>query len=110
MQELIGVIARHGERVDRDPERIEKTVLIPFCYRAAPEREQFLLNIVANMRQTTPEAARRQAIVGGKDECLETIARYVAAGVTHFIFMLILPQLDEVQEFAEEVAPAARAG
>jgi F420-dependent oxidoreductase-like protein len=110
MQELIAVIARHGERVDRDPARIEKTVLIPFCYRAAPEREQFLLNIVANMRQTTPEAARRQAIVGGKDECLETIARYVAAGVTHFIFMLIMPQLDEVQAFAEEVAPAARAG
>jgi len=110
MQELIAVIARHGERVDRDPAKIEKTVLIPFSYRAAPEREQFLLNIVANMRQTTPEAARRQAIVGGKDECLETIARYVAAGVTHFIFMLIMPQLDEVQAFAEEVAPAARAG
>jgi F420-dependent oxidoreductase-like protein len=110
MQELIGVIARHGERVDRDPERIEKTVLIPFCYRAAPEREQFLLNIVANMRQTTPEAARRQAIVGGKDECLDTVRRYVAAGVTHFIFMLIMPQLDEIQAFAEEVAPAARAG
>jgi alkanesulfonate monooxygenase SsuD/methylene tetrahydromethanopterin reductase-like flavin-dependent oxidoreductase (luciferase family) len=110
MKQLIDVIVRHGERVDRDPGRIEKTVLIPFCYRAAPEREQFILKIVAGMRQTTPEIARRQAIVGGKDECLATVARYVAAGVTHFIFMLIMPQIDELQAFAEEVAPAARAG
>jgi len=111
MKQLIDVIARHGERVDRDPSRIEKTVLIPFCYRAAPERERFVCNLVAGMRQTTPELARRQAMIGGKDECLETVARYGAAGVTHFIFMLFAPlQLDEVQAFAEEVAPAARGG
>jgi alkanesulfonate monooxygenase SsuD/methylene tetrahydromethanopterin reductase-like flavin-dependent oxidoreductase (luciferase family) len=63
------------------------------------------------MWQTTPEVARRQGMIGGREECLETIARYRAAGVTHFIFMLFTPYFpDEVQGFVEEVAPAARRG
>jgi len=37
------------------------------------------------------------------------VARYVEAGVTHFIFMSFVPFfVDEMQVFAEEVAPAAR--
>src|SRR5215470_10942448 len=39
MRDLIGVIRRHGDRVGRDPERIEKTVLMPLCYRAPRPRE-----------------------------------------------------------------------
>ncbi len=110
MKALIDTIARHGDRVGRDTGRIEKTVMLPLCYRAAPEREQFVCNLLAGMRQTTPELARRQGMIGGKQECLDTIERYVGAGVTHFIFMLFAPFFpDEVQAFAEEVAPAARA-
>jgi alkanesulfonate monooxygenase SsuD/methylene tetrahydromethanopterin reductase-like flavin-dependent oxidoreductase (luciferase family) len=48
-------------------------------------------------------------MIGTKQECLDTVERYVAAGVTHFIFMTFQPyQLDEMQAFAEEVAPVAR--
>ena len=107
--ELIDVIRRHGDRVGRDSERIEKTVMLPLCYKAAPEREQFVCQLMARLRQTTPEEARSQIMIGGKEECLDTIARYRRAGVTHFIFMLFVPYfVDEIQAFAEEVAPAAR--
>ena len=109
MRELGQVIARHGEAVRRDTGRIEKTVTMPLCYRAAPEREQFVCHLVARMRQTTPELARREAMIGDKQECLDTVGRYVGAGVTHFIFMLFAPLfVDEIQAFAEEVIPAAR--
>jgi F420-dependent oxidoreductase-like protein len=109
MRGLIEVIRRHGEALGRDPERIEKTVMLPLCYRAPREREEFMCRLVAGMRQTTPEAARAQIMIGDRDECLETIGRYRAAGVTHFIFMLFTPFFeDEIQAFAEDVAPAAR--
>jgi F420-dependent oxidoreductase-like protein len=109
MRELGQVIARHGERVRRDTGRIEKTVTMPLCYRAAPEREQFVCHLMARMRQTTPELARRETMIGNKQECLDTVGRYVEAGVTHFIFMLFAPLfVDEIQAFAEEVIPAAR--
>jgi alkanesulfonate monooxygenase SsuD/methylene tetrahydromethanopterin reductase-like flavin-dependent oxidoreductase (luciferase family) len=53
--------------------------------------------------------ARRQMMIGARDECLDKVAEYVRAGVTHFIFMLMAPYpLDEIRAFAEEVAPAAR--
>jgi alkanesulfonate monooxygenase SsuD/methylene tetrahydromethanopterin reductase-like flavin-dependent oxidoreductase (luciferase family) len=83
--------------------------MLPLCYRAAPEREQFMCHLVANMRQTSPELARGQIMIGGKEECLDTVARYRTAGVTHFIFMIFAPYFaDEIQAFAEEVMPAAR--
>ena len=42
-------------------------------------------------------------------ECLDKVAAYEAAGVTHFIFMLIAPfDRDQIQGFAEEVIPAVR--
>ncbi len=111
MAALGDVIRRHADAADRDADKIEKTVMIPLCYRAAPEREAFMCQLMANMRQTTPEAARAQVMIGGKDECLETVARYRRAGVTHFIFMTFAPYfVDEIQAFAEEVIPAARRG
>jgi len=109
MREHIDRIRRHCDAVKRDPASIEKSVLIPLCYRAAPDRQQFVCQLIANMRQTTPEAARKQIMIGDKQECLDTIARYAEVGVTHFIFMTFTPYfLDEIQGFAEEVIPAVR--
>lgn len=106
----IDVIDRHGERVGRDTSAIEHTVMMPLCYRAPKEREAFVQQLMASMRQTTPEAARESIMIGDKDECLETVARYGKAGVTHFIFMTFAPyNVDEIQAFAEEVLPAVRA-
>ena len=109
MRQLIDVIRRHGEAVDRDTEQIEKTVMIPLCYRAPAERQQFMCELIASMRQTTPEDARGQIMIGDKQECLDCVERYVSAGVTHFIFMTFAPYMpDEIQAFAEEVIPAVR--
>jgi len=109
MAHLLGVIARHGETVRRDTSAIENTVLIPLAYKAAPEREAFVCNIVAGMRGVSPEQARASIMIGDKQECLDTVERYHKAGVTHFIFMLFGPvQLDEIQAFADDVIPAAR--
>ncbi len=111
MRALIDVIARHGDDVGRDTGVIEKSIILPLCYRAAPEREQFMCNLVASMRQTTPELARRQIMIGGSAECLETVERYAKADVTHFIFMTFAPYfVDEIQAFAEEVMSKVRAG
>jgi len=109
MRHLVEVIGRHGEAARRDPGAIEKTVMLPLCYRAAPERQEFVSRLIANMRQTTPEEARAQIMIGEKAECLDTIERYLQAGVTHFICMTFTPYfLDEIQAFAEEVIPAVR--
>jgi alkanesulfonate monooxygenase SsuD/methylene tetrahydromethanopterin reductase-like flavin-dependent oxidoreductase (luciferase family) len=108
MAQKIEVIRRHGEAVGRDPERIEKTVMMPLCYRN-PEREQFVQGLIAGLRQTTPEQARKQIMIGDKQECLDTVERYRRAGVTHFIFMTFAPyNVDELQAFAEDVVPAVR--
>jgi len=109
MKHLIGVIERHCAAIGRDPSTIEKTVLMPLCYRAPKEREDFVTNLVARMENGTPEAARKRIMIGGKEECADTIERYSKVGVTHFIFMTFVPyNEDEIQRFAEEVMPEAR--
>lgn len=109
MREYIEIIDRHGEALKRDTTAIEKTVMMPLCYKADAEREQFVCQLMAGMRQLSPEAARKLVMIGDKQECLDTVERYSKAGVTHFIFMTFAPyHLDEIQAFAEEVIPAAR--
>ena len=109
LRELIDVIKRHGDSVGRDTEQIEKTVMLPLCYKAAPPRQEFMCNLIAGMGQTTPELARKRIMIGDQQECLDTIERYTKAGVTHFIFMTFAPFfLDEIQGFAEEVIPSVR--
>jgi F420-dependent oxidoreductase-like protein len=109
MARLIGVINRHGDTVGRDTDEIEKSVMIALCYRAPKERETAVTQLIAMMGQTTPEQARLQAMIGGRDECMQTIERYTKAGVTHFIFMAMTPYFPEdIQRFAEEVIPAFR--
>jgi F420-dependent oxidoreductase-like protein len=109
MRHLIEVIARHCEAVGRDPDAIEKTVMIPFAYRFDADRQQFVCNLVARMRNVSPEAARPGIMIGSADECLATVERFRAVGVTHFIFMLFPPfPMDELQAFAADVMPAVR--
>lgn len=109
MAELIDVLRRHGDEVRRDVDVIEKSVLMPLCYRGARDQEDLICQLFAPLRNTTPEEVRKDIMVGGKQECLDRIGRFVAVGVTHFIFMLFTPyQLDQVEAFADEVIPAAR--
>ncbi len=108
MAKKIAIIHRHADALGRDADRIEKTVMMPLCYRNK-DREGFVQGLIAAMRQTTPEEARGQIMIGEKQECLDTVKRYRRAGVTHFIFMTFAPyNVDEMQAFAEEVIPAMR--
>jgi len=109
MREYIEIIERHGEALKRDTTAIEKTVMMPLCYKADAGREQFVCQLMAGMRQLSPEAARKLVMIGDRQECLDTVERYSRVGVTHFIFMTFAPYyLDEIQAFAEEVIPAVR--
>jgi alkanesulfonate monooxygenase SsuD/methylene tetrahydromethanopterin reductase-like flavin-dependent oxidoreductase (luciferase family) len=110
MKRLIDVIERHGDAVGRNTDEIEKTIMMPLCYKASKERERLISGGVASMARITPEQARDRIMIGGKDECLDKIAQYAEVGVTHFIFSLRWPILveQEFQAFAEEVIPAVR--
>jgi F420-dependent oxidoreductase-like protein len=111
MKRLIEIIERHGDTVGRNTDEIEKTIMMPLCYKAPRAREQMIAGTVAAMAQATPDEVRDRIMIGGKDECLDKIAEYRMAGVTHFIFSLRWPILveDEFQAFAEDVMPHARA-
>ena len=52
--------------------------MLPLCYKAAPPRQEFMCNLIANMGQTTPEAARKRIMIGDQQECLDTIERYTS--------------------------------
>jgi F420-dependent oxidoreductase-like protein len=107
--DLIATIQRHGDKVRRDTSAIEKTVMMPLCYTEDKERQNAIAGLLAAIRQTTPEDARRMGMIGGKQECLDAIAAFRKAGITHFIFMSFTPyNVDEIQAFSEEVMPAAR--
>jgi F420-dependent oxidoreductase-like protein len=108
MKRLIGVIERHGDTVGRNTDEIEKTIMLPLCYKASRDREQLIAGTVASTAHITPEQARDRIMIGGKDECLDLVEQYRKVGVTHFIFSLRWPILiaDEFQAFAEEVIPS----
>jgi alkanesulfonate monooxygenase SsuD/methylene tetrahydromethanopterin reductase-like flavin-dependent oxidoreductase (luciferase family) len=111
MQHLIDVMRGHGDRVGRDVDAIEKTIAIPFCYRASREQEDADIRFAAALGRTSPDEARKQMIIGGKDECLDTIERYARCGVTHFILIAARSfASEEVSRFADEVVGAVRKG
>ena len=110
MRDLIEVIQRHGDAVGRDTGEIEKTVMLPLCYSENSDRQEMMQNLYAAVRETSPEEARKSIMIGGKQECIDTVGKYADVGVTHFIFMTFAPYFtDEIQAFAEQVAPAVRA-
>jgi F420-dependent oxidoreductase-like protein len=107
--EMVGIIEQHCNKVDRDPAKIEKTVMMPLCYTDDEATQDFVCDLLVGAYGISKEEARAQSMIGGKDECLEKTREFVDAGCTHFIFMLIPPYPhDQLQAFIEEVAPVAR--
>jgi F420-dependent oxidoreductase-like protein len=114
---LLKIVAKYAdlwnsggcEAIGRDSAEIEKTVITSLCYRGGAEHEKEAVARAAAMSRGTPEEARRSVMIGSVDECLETIDRYGKAGVTHFIFSMTPPYLEDgIQAFAEEVIPKVR--
>ena len=95
------MIERHGDKVGRDTDRIEKTIMMGTVLRSAEAARGCDHATLGAMSGTDPEQARKQMMIGSRDECLETIDRYIKVGVTHFIFTMTAPFfMDEVQRFA----------
>jgi len=109
MRHFIEVMRRHGDKLGRDIDEIEKTVAIPLCYKGSKEREERATRLAATLGRTSPDEARKQMLIGGAQECLDTIEKYSKVGVTHFMFASVAPfELDEIRSFAEEVIPQTR--
>lgn len=109
MSRLIDVMRRHCDAIGRDVDEIEKTVAIPFCYRADKSREDDAIRMAAALGRVSPEQARSQMMIGEKQECLDKIERYFRIGATHFLFVSVRrSKVDEVRRFAEEVIPEVR--
>ncbi len=107
---LIDRLRGQCDRNGRDPDAIEKSVTIAACYRQGREREEEALRFAAMLGRTSPEEARRQMMIGTREECLDRIEEYLAAGVTHFILVSGGRfQIDEIRAFAAEVIAAVRA-
>ena len=58
MRHLIGVINRHCDIEGRNPDDIEKTVMMGFGYEAPKERQQAMMAIIGAMSGKSPEDAR----------------------------------------------------
>jgi alkanesulfonate monooxygenase SsuD/methylene tetrahydromethanopterin reductase-like flavin-dependent oxidoreductase (luciferase family) len=84
--------------------------MLALCYKVPKQREETIAGIVAMMAQTTPDKARDRIIIGGKQECVDKIERFIKAGVTHFIFMHNPPMTaeEDIQAFAEDIIPQFR--
>jgi len=109
MRHFIEVMRRHGDKLGRDIDEIEMTVAIPLCYKGSKEREERATSLAATLGRTSAEEARKQMLIGGTQECLDTIEKYSKVGVTHFMFASVAPfELDEIRCFAEEVIPQTR--
>ncbi len=111
MGELIEVMRAHGDAVGRDVDEIEKTVMLPLVYTADTEKQTFMCELLSGLAEdVSPQQMRERMMIGETQECLDKIEAYVAAGVTHFIFMTFAPyNSEEIQAFAENVIPALRA-
>ena len=105
----IGVLRQHCQRIGRDVEEIEKSVLISLVLsddRTAVER--VLQGSAARMNMPLEEM-RARSLAGTRREIISQIEAFVEAGVTHFILMLAAPyDRAALRRFAEEIMPHFR--
>lgn len=97
-QRKIAVLTEHCRKIGRDPETIEKSVLLQMMLTDDPE--------------TTRRALENESwgmLAGNSAEIQEQIGRYVDVGVTHIIISLSAPyDYAALHRFAAEVMPAFR--
>lgn len=109
LKELIDVIRGHGDRVGRDTDEIEKTAMLFMCYSEDEALQNGYADLLASAYEVSRDEAKNQMFCGGRDALIERAHAYVAAGVTHFIFVTLAPYNREMlQAFAEDVIPAFR--
>jgi len=94
----IAVLTAHCRTIGRDPDTIEKSVLL-----------QMALTDDAEAKRRARENVSSGMLVGNPTEIHQQIEQYVAVGVTHFMISLPAPyDLTALHRFATEVIPAFR--
>jgi F420-dependent oxidoreductase-like protein len=94
----IAKLAEHCRTIGRDPETIEKSVLL-----------QMTLTDDAEAKRRARENESWGMLAGNSAEIREQIEHYVAVGVTHLVISLAAPyDLTTLRRFATEVIPAFR--
>jgi alkanesulfonate monooxygenase SsuD/methylene tetrahydromethanopterin reductase-like flavin-dependent oxidoreductase (luciferase family) len=94
----IAVLTAHCRRIGRDPDTIEKSVLL-----------QMTLTNDAEVKRRALENESWGMLAGNPTEIRQQIEQYVAVGVTHLMISLTAPyDLTALRRFASEVMPAFR--
>lgn len=94
----LAVLTEHCRKTGRDPQTIEKSVLL-----------EMTLTDDAEVKRRALENKSRGMLAGTLTEIRQQIEEYIALGVTHIIISLATPyDLTMVRRFATEVMPAFR--
>jgi F420-dependent oxidoreductase-like protein len=97
-QKKIAVLVEHCRRVGRDPDAVEKSVLLQMTLTDDPE-----------VKRRALENESWGMLAGNPAEIRQQVAAYVAVGVTHLIISLSAPyDYAALRRFAAEVMPAFR--
>jgi alkanesulfonate monooxygenase SsuD/methylene tetrahydromethanopterin reductase-like flavin-dependent oxidoreductase (luciferase family) len=78
MRPLIDIMRRHGDKVGRNIDEIEKPVAIPLCYRASRDGEDLATSMAAALGRTSPDEARKQMMISGPQQCLDPLGDIAA--------------------------------
>jgi alkanesulfonate monooxygenase SsuD/methylene tetrahydromethanopterin reductase-like flavin-dependent oxidoreductase (luciferase family) len=98
LRHKIAVLSEHCRKIGRDPETIEKSVLL-----------EMTLTDDAEVKRRALENKSRGMLAGTLTEMRQQIEEYVAVGVTHIIISLAAPyNMTMLRRFATEVMPAFR--
>ena len=97
-QKKIAILAEHCRKIGRDPDTIEKSVLLQMTMTDDPETKRKVL-----------ENEGWGMLVGNPAEIRRQIERYVEVGVTHIIISLSAPyDYEALRRFTAEVMPTFR--
>jgi len=97
-QRKIAVLTEHCRKIGRDPETIEKSVLL-----------QMTLTDDSETARRALKDGNGGMLAGSPAEIRQQIERYIAVGVTHIILSLSAPyDYTALRRFAAEVVPTFR--
>lgn len=110
LRHKIDVLGAHCRRIGREPDDIEKSVLIPMMLTEDRARAEQAVRATATLWSLPAEEARARMLVGDAGAVIQQIASFADVGVTHIILMLTPPyDLDGLRAFAGRVIPHFRA-
>ncbi len=100
----LGVLNKHCEAIDRDPDEIEKTAFVVVALQDDDTKAERLRQTWG--RRLTPEQRREELAIGSAEHIVEVIRRYEALGIEHVIFKGVPNNPRLYQRLTDEVLGA----